>query len=329
MQCFLALVLAFSICFHLGANHAVDRSWELPKVRVTLGDLSHICVGRQEGDLVPHPQDCNGYFSCSRIPSLLYCDQGLYFDGKRGICDLPENTDCRQMDVPATTVEPQSFDEDESEMNWWPHKPRPVFMAVDVTSGKQVNPMEKYDPDHVECRHYGAYFLPHPRNCRLYFICAYGHLHRHQCGRGTLWNVEMSECQLSDQAVCYGETRVTEPQTNVDIIVGDTTPSSGSPVTVCYIVGSSEYSTLQQLLTDPETTQLSPVPTAPSPPRKDITTLTCPSRKQSYMSHPEDCSKYYICIGGMPVVTSCPKGLFWDQKSGYCEMEKKVKCFQK
>ncbi|XP_037720247.1 probable chitinase 10 [Drosophila subpulchrella] len=327
MQCSWAFVLVLSICVHLGAGHAVDRSWELPKVRITLGDLSHICLDRQEGDLVPHPLDCNGYFSCARIPTLHYCDQDLYFDGNRGICDLPESTNCRQSDLPASPVETQASPVDNSELMWWPDKPRPIFVAVDVASGLPVNPMEKYDPERIECRHYGAYFLPHPRNCGLYFICAYGHLHRHQCGRGTSWNFEKSECQLSDQAVCYGESRVSEPVTNVDMVVEDTTPSSGAPITVCYIVGSSEFSTIQQLLT----TELVPatLPTPPSPPRTEFTALTCPSAKQSYMSHPEDCSKYYICIGGMPVVTSCPKGLFWDQKLGYCDMEKNVRCFQK
>jgi len=42
MQCSWAFVLVLSICVHLGAGHAVDRSWELPKVRITLGDLSHV-----------------------------------------------------------------------------------------------------------------------------------------------------------------------------------------------------------------------------------------------------------------------------------------------
>ncbi|KAH8239626.1 hypothetical protein KR032_006049 [Drosophila birchii] len=323
MQCSWALVLALSIGFHLGAGTIEDRSWELPKVRLTVGDISHICLGRQEGELVSHPMDCNGYFSCSQVPTLLYCDQGLHFDAERRICEIPQKANCRLGNAGS------------NELNWWPHKPRPVFVAVDVTSGLAVNPMEKYDPEHMECRHYGAYFLPHPTNCRLYFICAYGHLHRHQCGRGTWWNYEVSECQLGNEAVCYGGSRVPEPLTDAQISVVEdtTTPSSDAPVTVCYIVGSSGLSTLQQFIGQvsevTEVIEMTP-PTAPSPPRAESTaTLTCPSTMQSYMSHPEDCSKYYICISGMPVLTSCPKGLFWDQKSGYCEIEKKVKCFQK
>ncbi|KAH8259605.1 hypothetical protein KR026_007267 [Drosophila bipectinata] len=330
MKCFWAFVVALGLCFQLGAGNVVDHHPGLKKIRLPLGDLTHICRGREEGELVAHPLDCNGYFACSRIPTLMYCDEGLQFDEDRRVCDLPDNTICRQSD---SSGQGQSSLAETSELQWWPHKPRPVFVAVDVNSGEQVNPMEKYDPKDIECRHFGAYFLPHPTNCRLYFICAYGHLHRHQCGLGTRWNYEMSECQLNDQAVCYGHPKDEGPVEEVDIILGSTTPSSGAPVTVCYIVGSGGLTTLQQLLTDPETTEVSTV-TVPVPPRAETSAavnaaLTCPSIEQSYMSHPEDCSKYYICIGGMPVLTSCPKGLFWDQKSGYCEMEKNVKCFQK
>ncbi|XP_022221047.2 uncharacterized protein LOC111073164 [Drosophila obscura] len=323
MQCSLAFVLGI-ICLRHGAGHAVDRGRQ-PQVQAAMGDLSHICVGRPDGELVPHPLDCNGYFACARIPTLLYCDQGLQFDETRGACDLPENTNCRQSELlpVASNLVP-----DASELIWWPQRPRPIFVAVDVASGQPVNPMEKYDPQHIECRHFGAYFLPHPSNCRLYFICAYGHLHRHQCGRGTFWNYEQSECQLSNDAVCYGQSRPDRQNADggADETEGETTISSEGEVTVCYIVATSTLSS------EPSSTYatvplLEPVP---SPPRAEASSvpLTCPTQKQSYMSHPEDCSKYYICIGGLPVLTSCPKGLYWDQMSGYCDLAKNVKCFQ-
>ncbi|XP_001353301.2 probable chitinase 10 [Drosophila pseudoobscura] len=328
MQCFWAFVLGI-ICLRLGAGHAVDRGRQL-QVQAAIGDLSHICDGRPDGELVPHPLDCSGYFVCARVPTLHYCDQGLQFDETRGACDLTENTNCRQSELLQASHRPANdFVADSSELIWWPQRPRPVFVAVDVASGLPVSPMAKYDPQHIECRHFGAYFLPHPSNCRLYFICAYGHLHRHQCGRGTFWNYEQSECQLSNSAVCYGQSRPDRQDADggIDETSGTTT-SSGGEVTVCYIVGTSGTSTVfsEPSTTDATVPLLEPVP---SPPRAEASSpLTCPSEKQSYMSHPEDCSKYYICIGGLPVLTSCPKGLYWDQMSGYCDLAKNVKCFQ-
>jgi len=283
---------------------------------------------------VPHPYDCNAYFACSSVPTLYYCNQGLIFDEDRLECDLPETAHCNSINIQptGTSSAPNGYLDTDTvsvKNNWLEPKPHPIFVAVDVSTGEAVNPMEKYDPRHIECRHFGAYFLPHPNNCQLYFICAYGHLHRHQCGEGTLWNYKSSECQLSVNAACYGNSNSNSHPSKAPMLQPDIAPSTTpGQVTVCYIVNtnSDSSSTTSSLSGERETTTTSV--TAPSPPRASQSTLICPSERQSYLPHSGDCSKYYICIAGMPVLTSCPKGLFWDQKSGYCDQAKNVKCFQ-
>lgn len=273
-----------------------------------------ICKDRPEASLVPHPRDCSAYFACYPIPMLLYCDAGLQFNARSLECDTPERAQCTP-ELTTTSSAGGYFDK-------WDQKPHPVFLAVDVATGEPVSPMEKYDPQNIECRHFGAYFLPHPSNCRLYFVCAYGHLHRHQCGAGTQWNYKSSECQLSENAQCYSSSSGSGSAQQVDVEIDKVTTTSttpGSQVTVCYIVST--------LASDREPTTTSvTVPSAPS--KAPQSTLTCPSQRQSYLPHPEDCSKYYICLVGMPVLTSCPKGLYWNQSAGYCDQRKNVKCFQ-
>ncbi|KAH8371738.1 hypothetical protein KR093_008759, partial [Drosophila rubida] len=281
-----------------------------------------LCTGRVEGSLVSHPFDCNAYFACSAVPQLYYCDQGLIFDANRLECDVPERAFCSAKEAQPVSTSSTSNSASNVDLGWWDHKPQPSFVAVDVATGQAVSPMDKYDPNHVECRHFGAYFLPHPSNCQLYFICAYGHLHRHQCGLGTLWNYKSSECKLSANAECYGHNSV-QPSIQSEVA----TSTAPGQVTVCYIVSTS--SSLASSSTSTSSSSEAPTsPTAPSPPRAPQSTLTCPSQRQSYLPHSGDCSKYYICIAGMPVLTSCPRGLLWDQKSGYCDQAKNVKCFQ-
>ncbi|KAH8261339.1 hypothetical protein KR044_007416, partial [Drosophila immigrans] len=291
------------------------------------------CVGLTEEDLLPHPFDCNAYFACSNLPKLYRCSPGLIFDANNSQCDLPERAVCRVIGaqpVSSTTSGYLEAAEKQSNMDlsWWEHKPQPVFLAVDVATGQSVSPMDKYDPKHVECRHFGAYFLPHPSNCQQYFICAYGHLHRHQCGLGTLWDYKSSECQLSPNAECYGRTSL-QPEQQSEVAAS----SAPGQVTVCYIVSTSSSlasslpSSSVSVSSSSETTLTTSV-TAPSPPRAPQSTLICPSERQSYLPHAGDCSKYYICIAGMPVLTSCPRGLLWNQKMGYCDQTKNVKCFQ-
>ncbi|EDW70410.2 uncharacterized protein Dvir_GJ13757 [Drosophila virilis] len=323
MEIRMHFALLVGVCF------GVAQAAEQP-IHIEIADLSHqICEGLTDGHLVPHPLDCNAYFACGSLATLQYCEEGLHFDAAELVCDVPEKAKCTAMEgiyavtttAPGGNLDPAIGAKPYVDYNWWMGKPQPVFVAVDVETGQAVNPMEKYDPEHVECRHFGAYFLPHPSNCQLYFICAYGHLHRHQCGRGTLWNYRSSECQLRTNAECYNysqEPLVDEPK--------EPSTTSGQ-VTICYIVNTS--SALPSLSSDRESTTSASAPTPPSaPPSAPHSALKCPSERQSYLPHPDDCGKYYICIAGMPVLTTCPKGLYWDQKAGYCDQAKNVKCFQ-
>ncbi|EDV96589.1 probable chitinase 10 [Drosophila grimshawi] len=314
MEIRMHFALVVGIC--LGVAHAAEDP-----IHKEIINLSHICKDRTEGQLVPNPLDCSAYFACGSVPKLFYCNQGLNFDAVKLMCDVPEKAQCiaNESNSPDTTSKLNGYlnadigSKPHTDFDWWMTKPKPDFVAIDVETGLAVNPMDKYDPELIDCRHFGAYFLPHPSNCQLYFICAYGHLHRHHCGRGTLWNYRRFECQPSGNAECYSKN-------NLEYVEGEkaqsTTPGQ---VTVCYIVDTSSAL--------PTTSLIPPTPTS-APHSSAISVLKCPSDQQSYLSHPDDCSKYYICIAGMPVLTSCPRGLYWDQKSGYCDQAKNVKCFK-
>ena len=34
--------------------------------------------------------------------------------------------------------------------------------------------------------------------------------------------------------------------------------------------------------------------------------------------HPQDCSRYYECVGTAPVLRQCEAGLYWDAREGAC-----------
>lgn len=54
--------------------------------------------------------------------------------------------------------------------------------------------------------------------------------------------------------------------------------------------------------------------------------LECPGT-QAFIAHPDDCHKYYICIGGIPIVTSCPSKMAWDKELAQCNEEAWSECF--
>lgn len=52
----------------------------------------------------------------------------------------------------------------------------------------------------------------------------------------------------------------------------------------------------------------------------------CPGT-QAFIAHPGDCHKYFICIGGIPIVTSCPQKMAWDKDMAQCNEEAWSQCF--
>lgn len=49
-----------------------------------------------QGDLVPNPDDCTTFFSCTTLgPVLQYCNPGLHFSASLSVCDYPDLAGCR------------------------------------------------------------------------------------------------------------------------------------------------------------------------------------------------------------------------------------------
>ncbi|KAI8121509.1 hypothetical protein CVS40_7469 [Lucilia cuprina] len=52
------------------------------------------CLNKEEGFLLPSVKKCNEYYICRNNVALPVTCGKLYFNNKKGICDLPENTNC-------------------------------------------------------------------------------------------------------------------------------------------------------------------------------------------------------------------------------------------
>uniref|UniRef100_B3P6J5 GG12246 n=1 Tax=Drosophila erecta TaxID=7220 RepID=B3P6J5_DROER len=54
------------------------------------------CLGKPDGFLMASPERCNDYYICRHQRALKVSCGDRYFNGLKGICDLPENTSCVQ-----------------------------------------------------------------------------------------------------------------------------------------------------------------------------------------------------------------------------------------
>jgi len=74
----------------------------------------------------------------------------------------------------------------------------------------------------------------------------------------------------------------------------------------------------------PDTEEPSTAP-PPVPPTKP-TSVSCSGLPDGHYAHPNDCSKFFICHGGVAHLRSCPGGLKWNDKQKYCDWAENVDC---
>ncbi|CAD7080538.1 unnamed protein product [Hermetia illucens] len=280
---------------------------------------------------LPHPTNCKLFFVCSNWTLNIYqCDEGSTWNYLEQQC-MSVNGKCyfESMQPDSTTTT------EEAEHN---------LSLI----------LEGYNPDQIRCIHNGTYLLPHPTLCQLYFMCANRTLSLHECKRDLMWNYRFERCDLKENSVCFdsSEYRSTEA-----------TPSTTSTTTSTTTPAPTTSTTTPKPTTI--TTRTAPTVTTPPPPTtttesttttsttspKPKTTLgvhmpiefevydeingstiddldvlpKCP-RHQAFFPHTKDCQKYYICIGGVPILTKCPDNLQWDAQERMCGMPSHVKC---
>ncbi|XP_036327536.1 probable chitinase 10 [Rhagoletis pomonella] len=336
-------------------------------------DISQmICKNATAGDVLPNPQDCTSYFICDKVPLISFCDVGLHFDAKYKVCNWPALAKCQvnqtnivrnsdpQVQLKQASVAGMTKNSTDSKAELKPDdekiflehpstRPQLAFIALDVHTHSPIDPLAHYDPENVTCRHYGIYFLPHPTDCSTYYLCAFGHMLEHKCGRATGWNYKRQVCEIRPFSECFNGTTFPNSTTQIlgdtattkDLLDGQSTvlPPDNGVYTVCYILNNGIAGALTW--TPQPTTDITPsvtyndqqfTPAAASSTGRVKTEVNevpdCPKDVDAYFPHVEDCSKYYICIIGMPVLTSCPEGLYWDQKAEVCDLSKKVYCPQ-
>eukprot|EP00795_Rhopilema_esculentum_P015413 gene15413-6654_t len=73
-----------------------------------------------------------------------------------------------------------------------------------------------------------------------------------------------------------------------------------------------------------------PPPVPPTKPfhliRLILASVSCTNLQDGHYAHPTDCSKFFICHGGIAHLRSCPGGLKWNDVRKYCDWPANVNC---
>jgi hypothetical protein len=57
--------------------------------------------------------------------------------------------------------------------------------------------------------------------------------------------------------------------------------------------------------------------------------VECPIAEEGlaiFVPHQNDCTKFYMCQGDIPILMSCPDGLYFNDKKNICNFPSAVQC---
>lgn len=312
--------------------------------------VANICNGRWNGDQLPNPTDCGSFYVCEfGQPKLFKCLDSLLYDPVKRVCNWAYLVTCGQpgtqehvqvlpnppyypqpqepqpeYEYPNTPQHPTESPQQHTNPPSYTVHPPPLIDHPDVPN---YNPSDEFYPGLYEsipnvfhCTNPEFYFAPHPRSCEKYFICENYRIHSHQCGEGIYWDYIFNQCDFPVKTYCYSgvsidhiEHIIEAPEHIVEVpehIIEDPEHTEEN----------SEHTTIG--VTGPiAIASIEPSTAAPEPEK----VIECPGT-QAFIAHPGDCRKYYICIGGIPIVTSCPGKMAWDKDLSQCNEDAWSQC---
>ena len=141
-------------------------------------------------------------------------------------------------------------------------------------------------------------FEPHPYNCNQYYMCNNENVYVMNCPANLQFNPLINVCDYPESVECIntpmpteGTTTTPKPQTNVTEEAETTT--------------IEDVETINKMKGEPKCHE-----------SEDGMAVILPN--------PHDCTKFYICVGTVPVEKTCKPGLFFNPELSVCDWPENV-----
>jgi len=303
--------------------------------------LANICAGRWNGDQIPNPTDCSSFYVCSYgEPKMFKCLNNLLYDPTKRVCNWAYLVNCgetagSQGHVPILPNPPYYPDPQQPQIEWEQHgvpeyetqppqyytqppqyntepsqyytqptqyqtqqPPQystslPPYTAhpppiVDVPSVPNYSEADEFFPGLVES-HPNVF---HCTNPEFYFAP-----HPRNCERYFI----CENYRIHDQ-------------------------QCGEGINWDYVYNQCDFPTKSFCYSGVSITDYFPIIEESTVAPEKGNLIECPG-SQVFIGDPGDCRKYYICIGGIPIATSCPDRMAWDKDMTQCNEEAWQHCF--
>lgn len=188
------------------------------------------CTVDDYGSFIADPKACEKFYFCDHTGAAtsVYCPQGMWFNTKKGICDLPSNVNCVIQDDDNSPFDEEPADcptHDTTFVTFLPSKVncRHYYLCYHGRAFKQEcitelhwNPKKNrcdfpskakcsIQPPKPRCPAHGKDLIPHPSECDYFYYCINGYVSLQQCPFYHHWDVETQSCQWKNRAKCISD----------------------------------------------------------------------------------------------------------------------------
>ncbi|XP_076449216.1 chitinase-3-like protein 1 isoform X2 [Babylonia areolata] len=167
------------------------------------------------------------------------------------------------------------------------------FVALCLACYIIVSAALKYD-----CTSKESGFYADPSDCRNFYRCVFGRPYGSRCPAGTMFSVTLHVCDWARNVDCTDGNRpgsVNDPATTTTTITTTTTTRASTTTT----------SSTQPLVNEPSCAGLT---------------------HGTMFRSPTDCSAFYTCVHGQPLIRYCTNDLVFNEQRGYCDWPYNVDC---
>ncbi|KAH8246228.1 hypothetical protein KR038_005660, partial [Drosophila bunnanda] len=239
-----------------------------------------------------YPFNCSGYLVCRNgCTDLDYCQPDKLFNNWLHICDTPDSVQCDPQpypttpgntEKPTTLTTPSTISTSTTEVN----DSTESSTATTTEEIATTTPGLPADVNPNDCKGLpDGTIIAYAGNCSQYLICKDNQVQMGHCPPTLLFNPDWLVCDEPGDFTCLGD-RTTTPIPTTTTEQSTPTPTT-TTTTKATTLGPNELCEGQALGTS--------------------------------FAYPEDCKKYYLCMGSDDwLLASCIYGSYFDPSSGEC-----------
>ncbi|KAM8708420.1 hypothetical protein ACLKA7_015399 [Drosophila subpalustris] len=266
----------------LGKCQSLDKCQALPKDHSSIS-----CLGQPDGQSVPHPDDCTRFYICLQEQPALpqSCASGSFFDAILGYC-RPNDGSCQQIES--------------------------------ICANKNRTDA----------------LVPHSHNCRAYYNCSNSGQNATQllyCPKGQYFDSAVLQCRL-DLGQCKQQI-MSDSETSLSLCAGASHGAHLAHKLYCNLyyvcvrglaisVQCEEKQRFNATLGHCMSELESDVECQHGQLDGNLTNsavYSCDTLQDgSYVPDYRDCTKYYICAGGVALIQRCALGAYFDAEQLLC-----------